>query len=240
MRRLMIPLLQIQYRFSEAINTFPSHEFYEGRLTTGNPNRGAIARLGLSSFPWYGPTLDGLVVPVAFVPCSAEEDFGRSSKSNKGQANLVKHIVGLLRALQLPEPRTPSADSDDDNRSTLASQLNSFSISILTPYSRQSTLLKQTIPQNMNVSVSTIDGFQGRESDIIVLSTVRSNVDGDLGFVDDPRRLNVAWTRPKVGLIIVGDPRTLRQCPLWGRALDHCQEVVIPPPDPPQAQDQKK
>ena len=56
----------------------------------------------------------------------------------------------------------------------------------------------------------------------------------DLGFVDDARRLNVAWTRPKVGLVIVGDPRTLRHCPLWARALDHCREVVIPPPDPPE------
>ena len=226
----------MQYRFPEAINAFPSREFYEGRLTTGNVDRGARARLALSSFPWYGPESDGSIFPVAFVPCAAEEDYGRSSKSNKGQASLVKYIIGLLRALQLPENKNPEAPSEDRNRDTLTDQLQSFSISVLTPYSRQSTLLKQTIPQNLNVTVSTIDGFQGCESDIVVLSTVRSNMDGDLGFVEDPRRLNVAWTRPKVGLIVVGDPKTLRHCALWARALEYCREISIPPPDPPAEQ----
>lgn len=223
----------MQYRFSEAVASFPSSEFYEGRLRTGTTNRDAIAKLSLSSFPWPGPESDGQVFPVAFIPCSAEEDQGRSSKSNRGQANLVKYVVGLLRSLQLPEIRRSPQVAPEANRSSLASELEAFSIAILTPYSRQVQLLKQTLPQNLNVVVSTIDGFQGRESDIVVLSTVRSNMEGDLGFVDDARRLNVAWTRPKVGLIIVGNPTTLRSCPLWQRALAYCKHVNIPPPDPP-------
>ena len=84
----------------------------------------------------------------------------------------------------------------------------------------------------MDVVVSTIDGFQGREGDVVVFSTVRCNADGDIGFVEDERRLNVAWTRPKLGLIIVGDRRTLEATSaLWKRALAACTEVVIAKPE---------
>ena len=182
----------MQYRFSEAIAGFPSAEFYEGCLATGNKNTEAIARLSLSAFPWPGPQPDGSVFPVVFVPCLADEDYGRSSKSNKGQANLVKYIVSLLCLLQLPEPHAYADVPLAENQEKLASRLRSFSIAALTPYSRQVKLLSQTLPQNQNVVVSTIDGFQGRETDIVVLSTVRSNLEGDLGFVEDARRLNVA------------------------------------------------
>ena len=175
---------------------------------------------------------------MAFVPCLAEEDYGRSSKSNKGQVALVAYIVELLRTLQLPENRrAPGGAAIADNCSTAAAQLASVSVAVLTPYSAQARLLKQTLPGEANATVSTVDGFQGRESDIVVLSTVRSTLmeDIDLGFVADPRRLNVAWTRPRAGLIVVGDPRTLRRAgPLWERALSCCREVAIPPPEKPE------
>ncbi len=84
----------------------------------------------------------------------------------------------------------------------------------------------------MDVVVSTIDGFQGREGDIVVFSTVRCNTEGDIGFVEDERRLNVAWTRPKLGLIVIGDRRTLETTSaLWKRALAACREVVIAKPE---------
>ncbi|GJE97878.1 RNA-directed RNA polymerase domain-containing protein [Phanerochaete sordida] len=222
-------MLEVQYRFPEAIARFPSAEFYEGRLATGNPNKTAVAKLALSSFPWPGTERDGSIFPVAFVPCLAEEDYGRSSKSNAGQANLVKYIITLLRQVQLPEPRCGGDVPPEDNRGRAVAELQGLSIAALTPYSRQVKLLGQTLPAG--IVVSTIDGFQGRESDIVVFSTVRSNAEGDLGFVEDARRLNVAWTRPKIGLIIVGDPRTLKNSSLWERALGYCKEVNIPPPD---------
>ncbi|KAH9924542.1 AAA domain-containing protein, partial [Fomitopsis serialis] len=67
--------------------------------------------------------------------------------------------------------------------------------------------------------VSTLGGFQGREADVCILSTVRANMEGDIVFVEDARRLNVAWTRPKLGLIVVGSRTTLEgNSPLWKRA----------------------
>ncbi|KAI0685002.1 P-loop containing nucleoside triphosphate hydrolase protein [Cerioporus squamosus] len=212
-------MLEVQYRFSEDVARFPSEEFYEGRLQTGTPRDDEIATtLGISSFPWPKDS-NGRISPVVFVPCTSEEDYGRSSKSNAGQVALVKYIVSLLRR--------PSEASEEHQ-----TRLRSASIAVLTPYSRQVQLLKQTIPGSMDVVVSTIDGFQGREGDIVVFSTVRCNVEGDIGFVEDERRLNVAWTRPKLGLIVIGDRRTLEATSaLWKRALAACKEVVIARPE---------
>ena len=210
----------MQYRFSEDVARFPSQEFYEGRLRTGTPRDAEIAAtLGIASFPWPKAGSNGRISPVVFVPCTSEEDYGRSSKSNAGQVALVKHIVSLLRQ--------PTEDNEENKM-----RLRSASIAVLTPYSRQVQLLKQTIPAAMDVVVSTIDGFQGREGDIVVFTTVRCNVEGEIGFVEDERRLNVAWTRPKLGLIVVGDKRTLEtKSALWKRALAACREVVIAKPE---------
>ena len=210
----------MQYRFSEDVAQVPSQEFYEGRLRTGTPRDAEIAAtLGISSFPWPKAGSNGRISPVVFVPCTSEEDYGRSSKSNAGQVALVKHIVSLLRQ--------PTEDNEENK-----TRLRSASIAVLTPYSRQVQLLKQTIPAAMDVVVSTIDGFQGREGDIVVFTTVRCNVEGEIGFVEDERRLNVAWTRPKLGLIVVGDKRTLEtKSALWKRALAACREVVIAKPE---------
>ena len=137
-----------------------------------------------------------------------------------GQVALVKHIVSLLRK--------PTLDVEEEQKT----RLRSATVAVLTPYSRQVLLLKQTIPASMDVVVSTIDGFQGREGDIVVFSTVRCNAEGEIGFVEDERRLNVAWTRPKLGLIVVGDRRTLQtNSALWQRALAACTEVVIARPE---------
>lgn len=189
----------------------------------------AVAALARSSFPW--PTVESKLKSVVFVPCTSEEDYGRSSKSNKGQVNLVKHILSLLR--------TPHADGDGDedggpagaqNDAGPAHALRATSVAVLTPYSRQVKLLSENLKRDETTLVSTIDGFQGREADVVVFTTVRSNVDGDLGFLDDARRLNVAWTRPRLGLVLVGDKRTLGTNALWGRAIQACEEVVIERP----------
>lgn len=210
--------IKVQYRFSADVASFPSQEFYKGRLQTGHPRLQEIAsQLGPTSFPW--PLKDnGQINPVVFVPCASEEDFGKASKGNEGQANLVKYIISLLR--------TPQGQAD------AGLNLNATSIAVLTPYSRQLKLLSDLLSSQLNVAVSTIDGFQGRESDIVVFSTVRCNMEGDIGFLEDEKRLNVAWTRPKLGLIIVGDRRTLSGNALWGRALNACREVIVQLPEP--------
>lgn len=209
--------IQTQYRFSTEIARFPSKEFYEDRLQTGRSLATDIAKLPMSNFPW--PLVDNKVFPVVFLPCTSEEDYGRSSKSNKGQVNFTEHVISLLRSANQAHPSVATG-----------SPCPHWSIAILTPYGRQAKLLNEVIKSDADVVISTIDGFQGRETDILVLTTVRSNMEGNLGFLDDPRRLNVAWTRPKVGLIIIGDQRTLSTIDLWKRAIAACKTVVIERP----------
>jgi len=107
----------------------------------------------------------------------------------------------------------------------LEQKLNAEDIGIISPYRAQVTLLKEKLkqteydfasedikPTKLAVEVSTVDGFQGREKEVIVLSLVRANPEGEVGFLEDERRMNVAVTRAKRLLIIIGDSKTaLRQ-----------------------------
>ncbi|KAI0063600.1 RdRP-domain-containing protein [Artomyces pyxidatus] len=203
-------MLDVQYRFPEALARFPSAEFYDGRLQTGVSNATELLRgLLRSQFPW--PQHAGNVLPAVFVPCRSEEDQGGMSKSNEGQARLVKHIVQLL-----------STDRASDR--TLD---NPPLITVLSPYTKQRKLLHDTLPST--TPSFTIDSFQGRESDIIIYSTVRSNASDDIGFLEDARRLNVVWTRAKLALIVVGNRKTMTSGGgLWSRAIGSCSEVAIP------------
>ncbi|KAJ9527312.1 hypothetical protein QJQ45_025540, partial [Haematococcus lacustris] len=79
----------------------------------------------------------------------------------------------------------------------------------------------------LELSVSSVDGFQGREADVVILSTVRCNRASRVGFVADPRRLNVAITRPRRGLVVVGCSHTLAAgSDDWAAFVRHCEEQV--------------
>ena len=203
--------------------------------------RDAPARLAVlkgSQFPW--PTEHGVVVPVVFVQCGAEEDMGGMSKSNAGQAEVVQKVIKLLTTKDAPEEK-PKSDpkgkgkavdrgpdpQEGDGASGSKEKEEKPKITVLTPYTKQVSELKGRVPSD--VGVFTIDSFQGRESDIIIFSTVRCNVERDIGFVEDERRLNVMWTRAKLALIVVGDRETLAEkSGLWKRALDSCEPVALP------------
>ena len=85
-------------------------------------------------------------------------------------------------------------------------------IAVITPYDAQTTLIKSMLQGESlgDVEAANVDGFQGREHEVVVLSLVWSNSDGHLGHVDDVHRLNVAFTRAKRGLVVIGDKETLR------------------------------
>ena len=197
---------------------------------TGAPT--PLAVLKDSKFPW--PTEHGVVVPVVFVQCGSEEDMGRMSKSNVGQAEVVQEVIKLLTTENTPEGKPESdprrkgkaADRGPDTQGSEQKE-GKPNITILTPYTKQVSELKSRVPND--VGVFTIDSFQGRESDIIIFSTVRCNVESDIGFLEDKKRLNVVWTRAKLALIVVGDRATLvEKSGLWKRALDSCVPVIFP------------
>jgi superfamily I DNA and/or RNA helicase len=92
-------------------------------------------------------------------------------------------------------------------------------IGIISPYADQVKIIQERIP----VEVKTVDGFQGREKEIIIISTVRSNNNGNIGFLKDLRRLNVAITRAKRKLIIIGNKETLKTNPTYSRLIEFAE-----------------
>ena len=118
--------------------------------------------------------------------CSGEETKDGNSPSNEMQATAVEYMLDLVH-YEYPADRTPR-------------------ILVLTPYRGQHTILTQRLAKygNSRLVVSTIDAAQGQEADLVIISLVRANATGKVGFTDDARRLNVAITRAKAGVVIVG------------------------------------
>ena len=146
-----------------------------------------------------------VILASVFIQYSSEEDLGDWSKSNEGQVDVVRQVLKLLST-----PKNPTEEEDSKE-----SEAKLKTVTVFSPYTKQVQALCQRLPSS--ITSSTIDSFQGQESDIIIFSTVRCNVDGDVGFLDDPRRLNVLWTRARPAFIIVGDRVPLGANRLWKR-----------------------
>jgi hypothetical protein len=175
--------------------------------------------LKTSTFPW--PIRNGSIIPVVFVPCATEEDMGGSSKSNEGQAKLTAYIIELLNTPKVPpqgeeqkqqsKATSSSAPKDKSDAQKEKQDVTEFKIpgiTALTPYTKQVKALRSAIPSKYDVSSYTIDSFQGRENDVIIFSTVRCNVQEDIGFVEDARRLYVHKC-PPVRLLIISPGMSL-------------------------------
>ena len=178
--------LDTQYRMHPKLAEFPSMYFYDGKLLTGI---GAADRAVPEGFEW---PVDGF--PIAFVQTADDVKESEAVKSieNRGEAQIVARIVsGLVRK------------SGENN------------VNVISPYSAQKVLIEEELRRNLEfgdrnrVKVRTVDGFQGSECDIIVFSATRSNERSKVGFLKDYRRINVMLTRPRRGLIVVGDRETL-------------------------------
>ena len=100
----------------------------------------------------------------------------------------------------------------------LGTGINPKDIGIISPYADQVNLIQEKIP----IEVKSVDGFQGREKEIIIISTVRSNENGNIGFLKDLRRLNVAITRAKRKLIVIGNKNTLKGNPTYSKLIKFC------------------
>ena len=198
-------LLDTQYRMHPGIAQLPSDLIYGGRLRSGVS---AADRPAAAGFDWPVPQL-----PVALVPVyGGGEASDGTSKSNAAEAQAVAEVVDRLRR----------------------GGVRASEIGVISPYSAQVSLLRRMLrrggePQGEQLEISSVDGFQGREKQVIIFSCVRSNnissTRGALGFLADARRVNVAFTRARIGLIVIGHPPTLQREPgtwapwlTWARA----------------------
>ncbi|KAK0530268.1 ATP-dependent RNA helicase [Tilletia horrida] len=197
--------LQVQYRMHPCLSEFPSNMFYEGTLQNGVT---APERLRKNvDFPWPVPTL-----PMFFFQNLGQEEISSSGTSylNRTEASNVEKIVtAFFKAGVAPRQ-----------------------IGVVTPYEGQRSYIvnhmqlqgKMKKEYYKEVEVASVDAFQGREKDYIILSCVRSNEHQGIGFLSDPRRLNVALTRAKYGLVILGNPKVLSKHALWHHLLVHYKE----------------
>ncbi|KAI1386231.1 RNA dependent RNA polymerase-domain-containing protein [Hypoxylon trugodes] len=227
-------MLDTQYRMHELICEFTSKEFYDHKLQTGiRPDSRPLFN---SAFPWpshvssIGSGLQAASATerarMVFVECAIREDLGNKSKVNQGQAKLCAHICKLL---------CTEADKGDKPANPAPMIAGKQSIAVLTPYSRQVELLKRLLSNVVgDVEVSSIDGFQGREADIVVFVSVRCNERQEIGFLKDLRRMNVALTRARAGLIVIGNRTTLTKgtadpesTAMWARLVEQLTPVPI-------------
>ncbi|MBX3463395.1 MAG: IGHMBP2 family helicase [Planctomycetes bacterium] len=182
-----IRMLGVQYRMHERIMAWPSRRFYADRLRAAP----AVAGHLLTDLPEVATT-EWTSEPLVFLDtagCGHEETTGddEGSKSNPGEAELVVRVVTDLMTAGVP------ADA----------------IGVVTPYNAQVQLLRERLGGIEGLELGTVDGLQGREKEAVVVSLVRSNDSGTIGFLAELRRLNVALTRARRHLTIIGDSATL-------------------------------
>ncbi|MDE0953788.1 MAG: AAA domain-containing protein [Candidatus Poseidoniales archaeon] len=188
-------LLTTQYRMHPAISKFPNQQFYSNKLIDGVSAENRPAPAGLLWPDWDNP--------VAFVPVDGGEVVSPdgTSRENPTEVSWVLKIVEDLLE---------------------AGELTKKDIGIITPYAGQVRAIRNSMSEQLDdIEVRTVDGYQGREKEIIIFSCVRSNPEKNVGFLADSRRLNVALTRAKRGLIVIGDPTTLRSDKNWQAWLEY-------------------
>lgn len=176
--------LTVQYRMSEEIMRFSSDRFYDGSLTAD----ASVQTHRLSNLPNMRGCDDTPVVFIDTAGAGWEEEIEPEglSKLNPQEGKLVLDQVSELCAAGL-SPRD---------------------IAVIAPYAAQVRWLRQHAEFD-HLEIDTVDGFQGREKEAVVMCTVRSNAKGEIGFLADARRMNVALTRARRKLIVVGDSATL-------------------------------
>jgi superfamily I DNA and/or RNA helicase len=194
--------LTVQYRMHRTIMNFSSKTFYDGELVADR----SVADHLLCDLPgvMHSPATEH---PVEFIDTAGAE-FGEEveadgeSKFNLREARLVARLThDLLESGVAPEQ-----------------------IGVIAPYAAQVRLLRSLI-ESSSVEIDTVDGFQGREKEAILLSMVRSNDQGEIGFLADTRRTNVAMTRAKRKLLVVGDSATLGNHPFYASMLEYFESA---------------
>ena len=196
----VVTLLKIQYRMNEEIMRFSSDWFYHGQVESAPQ----IKYRGILDYDH----------PITWIDTSVSEEFiGESfGRINKAEAELT--------LLTLAEYFTKIG-----KRRILEERID---VGIISPYRAQVQYLKRLIkkyeffkPYRHLISVNTVDGFQGQERDVILISLVRSNDEGQIGFLKDLRRMNVAMTRARMKLIILGNKDTMTRHPFYKKLWEY-------------------
>ena len=202
-----VSLLKIQYRMNDEIMKFSSDWFYHGELKSAPEVKYRSILDFDTSIVWVNT--EGMDCNEEFVG----ESFGRINKAEAALSiDELKKYINKIGKERLLEER--------------------IDFGLISPYKAQVQYLRQLIkkdaffkPFRGLITINTVDGFQGQERDVILISLVRANEDGQIGFLNDLRRMNVAITRARMKLIILGDASTLTKHPFYKKLYDYIAEV---------------
>lgn len=218
-----VSLLNVQYRMNRELMNFPSRWFYEGRLQAA-PEVESRSLLSLIDEPLVW--IDTSRHPAAEAgDDAAKQDYRESfvgatfGRINKAEARLT---IGVLEdyATRMGRERLVGENVD---------------FGVISPYRAQVQYLRhllkksQTLrPLRKNITINTVDAFQGQERDVVVVSLVRANEKGEIGFLRDLRRMNVAITRARMKLILLGDSTTLCKHRFYRELYAVCKKPELP------------
>jgi len=196
-----VVLLEEQYRMNEVIMGYSSQVFYDHHLKA----HASVAKRVLF-------TGDKPLLFVDTAGCGFDEKPEGTSTTNPEEGVfLFRHLTQLVTELAAHYA------------------VNEFpSIAVISPYKLQVALLKEHLPASPalqpyrdKITINTIDSFQGQERDIVYIGMTRSNADSKIGFLSDIRRMNVAMTRAKKKLVVIGDSATLSQFPFYAGFIEY-------------------
>ena len=201
-----VSMLQVQYRMHEKIMEFPSRYFYNNKLVAHESVKGQLLRAHLP--------------PVTFIDTAGCGYQEKQDPETLSRMNVEEAALLIEQVEQLVEDIGTGNWVDEK-----------ITMGIITPYSAQVDQLRKLAeasailePVFRHLTINTVDAFQGQERDVIVISFVRSNDKGDVGFLADIRRTNVAMTRARKKLVMVGDSATLSSHPFYLELLEFVQE----------------
>ena len=189
-------LLTVQYRMHQNILGFSNERFYQNQLQSSDTVKNRLL-----------PGDHNAVIFIDTAGCSFDETVNPSQKSfkNEGEYFIIREYIEQKKELLL-----------------------GASIGIISPYAEQVRYLTEvmsgeTVFSDLEIELNTIDGFQGQEKDVMFISLVRSNDKGEIGFLKDERRLNVALTRARKKLIVIGDSATLGQHDVFIKFIEYVE-----------------
>ena len=209
-----VTLLQIQYRMNEDIMRFSSDWFYHGKVVADPSVK-------------YRGILD-LDKAIEWKEACETDDSDMSTRSHE---EFVGSSYGRINKLEARQTLLTLAEYylRIGRQRILDERID---VGIISPYRAQVQYLRHLIkkvdffkPFRKYITVNTVDGFQGQERDVILLSLVRSNDEGQIGFLRDLRRMNVAITRARMKLIILGDVATLTRHPFYRRLYEYVSSL---------------
>lgn len=231
----VVTLLKIQYRMNDEIMRFSSDWFYGGKVESAPQIKYRSVLDYDHPITWIDTSNEENQITIEGEDAPEDSASASSAANQNSDLNFKEQFVGEsfgrinkaeaeLTLLTLAEYFTKIS-----KRRVLEERIN---VGIISPYRAQVQYLKKLIkkyeffkPYRRLISVNTVDGFQGQERDVILISLVRSNDEGQIGFLKDLRRMNVAMTRARMKLIILGNKDTMTKHPFYKKLWEYVEAI---------------